>query len=255
MEKHTKPTNEELDSNAEKALEEAEALKEKEEPKEEEEPVPSESPKEEEPEEDQEPKPSPEIDYKEKFTESSREAQILHSKNKKINEAIDKAKTIPEPTEEELTKEFPDWELLTDTEKKLAKTSLMATKRFAFLEEVTAESKDIDAWNQKIDSFIDDPKNLTDHPELEGKEAEFKIFATKPTRRGVDFEDLIPAFLYGMKKTPSKGKMFETGMGGDKGKAQPKSDKITLDQARKLRTTNYAKYTEYLKAGKIDSSI
>jgi hypothetical protein len=257
MAKHTKPTPEELEESTEKALQEAEELKEKNEPEEEPEHEPEVEEKEE-PEEDKETIPEDdkdleEVDYKKKFTESSREAQILHAKNKKINEAVEKAKGLPDPTVEELTKEYPDWELLTDTEKRLAKDSVISTRRFAILEEVTAESKDIEAWNTKVDTFISDPKSLIKHPELDGKEEEFKIFASKPSRRSVDFEDLIPAFLYTAKQPAKKGAMFETGSGGPNDKSKPKSDKLSIDQARKLRERDYNKWKEYLSAGKIES--
>lgn len=249
MAKHVKPTQEELEANAQKALEEAEKIKEDDTPVIEEtvsetkqppEPVPSQE----------------EVDYKKKFTESSREAQILHAKNKQINEAIERAKAIPEPTEEELKKEYEDWDVLTDTERKLAKDNFMSSKRFAYLDDVTKESKDIEAWNSKVDSFIGDPKTLVDNPALEGKEEDFKIFAGKPTRRGVDFPDLISAFLYSnnkMKTEPKKGKMFETGSGGLNEKPKNEPGKISIEQARTLRNTDYAKYKEYLLAGKIES--
>jgi len=255
MTKHTKPTQEELEANAQKALEEAEKMKEVEKPEEEPEEVIEETKS-----DTENPPPAvpsqEDIDYKKKFTESSREAQILHAKNKQINEAIEKAKSIPEPTEEELMKEYEDWDVLSDTERKLAKSSLMASRRFDYLDDVTKESKDIEAWNGKVDSFISDPKTLIDNPDLEGKEEDFKYFAGKPSRRGVDFPDLVSAFLYSNNKAkapPQKGKMFETGSGGTNEKPKNDTGKITIDQARSLRNTNYAKYKEYLKAGKIEN--
>ena len=93
MAKHTKPTPEELEESTEKALQEAEELKEKNEPEEEPEHEPEVEEKEE-PEEDKETvseadKDIEEIDYKKRFIESSSEAQVLHAKNKKINEAVE----------------------------------------------------------------------------------------------------------------------------------------------------------------------
>ena len=110
MTKHVKPTKEELEANAMKAAEEAEAMADK--PDEDiEDPKPSiEPPEDEKPDEkvDIEPSPSkppedekPSEDYKKKFVASSREALVLHSKNKKINEAVDKADQLADPTEEE----------------------------------------------------------------------------------------------------------------------------------------------------------
>ena len=53
-------------------------------------------------EEKDEKEPTPEIDYKEKFSESSREASALYFKNQKLTETIDEASKMPEPTIEEL---------------------------------------------------------------------------------------------------------------------------------------------------------
>jgi hypothetical protein len=255
---HKKPTKEELQEQIDKSLEDVDKLKDTPEPDPEPEPKPSEPAPEPEPEPEPKPEPQPDVDYKKKFVESTREAQVLHAKNKKINEVIETALTLPDPTDEELKKEFTDWDVMTDTEKKLATDNLKSTRRFAMLEEVTRESKDIETWNTKVDSFVDDPKTLVDNPELEGKLDDFKLFATKPTRRGVDFGDLVLAFGgEEAKKTKpkNKGSMFETGTGGPNDRPKPKSDKISIEQARVLRETDYKKYTEYLKAGKIENDL
>lgn len=195
----------------------------------------------------------PEIDYKKKFTDSSREALILHSKNKKINDTIEKANALPDPTDEELQGEYKEWDVMSETERKLAKSNFINERRFKMLDEVTKESKDIESWNTKVDEFVDDPKTLQDHPELEGKTDDFKMFVNKPSRRGVEFTDLVSAFLYDAEKTAKpkqKGKMFETGTGGPND--APKKDKLTLTEGQALMKTNYNKYKELLKAGKIE---
>jgi len=199
-----------------------------------------------------EPPPSP--DYKERYKESTREAQILHAKNKKLNESIEQAGDIPDPTEEELRNEFSEWDDMTETEKKLAKSAYVSIQRFAKLQEATKEFKDIDVWSGKVDTFIADPKTLMQYPELEGKTEEFISFASKPTRRGLDFADLVAAFLYDAtrRKISMKGKMFETGTGGPAGKPKPKSDKISLEEAAVIQKTDYNEYKRLLKARKID---
>jgi hypothetical protein len=251
---HTKPTSEELEANIKKAAEELEKPEVKEEPKTEE---PQEETKEEKEEVKEEVKETKEeIDYKKKFVESTREAQILHAKNKKVIESLDKAMSLNEVTEEELQTEYANWDELSEFEQKMAKDSLLNKKRLASLSEITKETKDIETWQGKVSEFISDPKTLTSIPELEGREEEFKLFATKPTRRGVDFDDLVAAFLYDIeKKRPpkQKGAMFESGTGGEKTK--PKSDKLSVEEGRKLRLTDYKKYTEYLRAGKIESDL
>jgi len=197
--------------------------------------------------------PQEEPDYKKKFVESTREAQVLHAKNKQLVNAVDEASLI-EVTEEDLQREYQDWDLMTDTEKRLAKESLLSSRRFNIIRDEQLKFKDVEAWNEKVNVFTDDPKTLVDHPQLEGKIEDFKLFASKPTRRGVDFEDLIPAFLYNESKNkvaPKKGQMFEQGTGGNS-KPKPKGDKISTEEGRLLMNTDYNKFKELLKAGKIE---
>ena len=261
---HVKPTVDELEAGAQKALEEAEALKAKETPEVEPEPsTPEPEPSTPEPStpEPSIPEPSKEIikdvlkREKERNIASAQEAQILSAKNKKMTEAMEKAITVAEPTEVELTEKYSDWEIMSDFEKKMAKATLKSEKQMAALEEVVKENKGLSDWGDKVTAFIDDPATVTKYSELEGKEDEFKLFATKPTRRGMDFEDIIPAFLYGIKpEPPKKGKMFEVGSGGLNDN-KPKGDKITIEEARTLRETNYEKYKALLRSGKIDVNL
>jgi hypothetical protein len=73
----------------------------------------------------------------------------------------------------------------------------------------------------------------------------------------VPFNILVSAFLHEQTKgkIPNKGKMFETGSGGPNTKPTPTSNKITLEEARKLREVDYVKYKEYLQAGMIESNL
>jgi len=260
MPAHKKPTKEELEAAALKAAEEAEALANKGASPSASPEVPSPSPSPDAP----SPSPSPPAPspspspgpYKKKFIESSREAMVIRSQSKKVNEAIDQASQLSDPTEEELRVQYPEWDDMTETEKKLATTNFKNDKRFQLIHSAAQEGKNIEEWNTKVDTFIGDPKTLADNPELEGKQEDFKIFAMKPTRRGIPFEDLISAFLYDVTRDmkPKKKQMFPAGSAGPSDKVKPKSDKISLEESRVLRQNNYPKYLEYLKAGKIDTS-
>lgn len=248
------PTAEELEANVQKSVEEAEKLSQTQPDKQSgDEDVPEEKPEEQQKtQENQEEKPTE--DYKKKFIESSREAQILHAKNKKVNEALERALNMEDPDDKELISQYSDWDTMTDFEKRMAKSDLKNSRRFEALEEITRENKDLEVWREKIDSFVDDPKSLADYPQLDGREDEFKLFATKPTRRGVDFEDLVAAFSYAHESTKktSKGQMFESGSGGPANKAKPK--KMSIMDARALRESDYSKYLEMLRAGKIEEN-
>ena len=262
MAKHVKPTSKELEEGIKESVKKVEEVVESvpevvEEVKEE---TPPETPVEEapveEPKEEVKEEP-PVVDYKKKFTESTRESQVLFSRNKKISEAVDQASQMERPTKEEMEKDFADWDVMSDTEKRLAEDNVVNSRRFDAIHKATQEGKDILAWNEKVDKYIDDPKVLQTNPDLEGKQDDFKIFASKPTRRGVDFEDLVSAFLYDMStviKPKSKGKMFETGSGGPNERVKPKGDKISLSEARVLMKNDYKKYKELLVTGKIDTS-
>ena len=263
MPNHVKPTVEELEAQALAKAEEAEALAkaeaEKNKPPEnpietDEQRVAREEAEKKKQEEEDEKKKKESPDYKKKFIENQREAIILASKNKKLNEAIDNAGKIAEPTEAELKAEFPEWEDMSTTEQKLSKEALISKRRFALIQDANRESHDIESWHIKVDEFLIDPQTLVENPELEGKTDDFRMFAMKQSRRGIPFEDLVKAFLYDESKVPKKvGKMIEEGAGGDNAKPKPVSDKISLEQARILRKTDYNKYTELLRAGKIES--
>lgn len=256
--KHIKPTPEELQANIDKSLAEAEALKDEPkivEPEPEPEPTPIPEP-EPEPEVkvEPEPEPEPEVDLKKKLSASARENQKILAKNRKLNQAIDESNDIPEPTEEELIKEYPDWEIMSDTEKKLVTEAIISKKFRQRIVQAREEGKKIEKWNEEVDKFVEDPQALIDNPELEGKTEEFKVFATEESNNSVPFKILIGAFLHQNQtaKSKNKGQMFPTGSGGPNDRPQPKSDKLTVDQAAQLRKTDYAKFKEYLKAGKID---
>jgi len=213
---------------------------------------------------DPEPEPEPgvvpesveEPDYKKKFSESSREAQKKVAANRVLNQAIDEANEVTEPTEEELQAEYEDWDLLDQTTKRLAKETLMSTKRFALISTARVAAKKIEKWDEDVNKFVEDPQNLIDNPELEGKIDEFKIYANEETRHSVPFDVLVPAFLHQTKtaKSKSKGAMFPDGSGGPNDNPKPKGDKISVAESEILRQTNYTLYKEKLTQGKIDNS-
>lgn len=254
-EQHQKPTQEELDQKMQEALESLEVedqkeVKTEEESKEEE--VEQET---EEVEEEVTPSEEEKEVLKKRYQDSSREALTLYSKNKKIAEAIEKAGEV-QVTEEELRAKYSEWEMMTEHEKTMARESLEAKKGIEAIREATREFKQIDAWNGRVDEFLVDPKTLIVLPDLEGKEEDFKTFASKENRRGADLTDLANLFVLteAKSKVKNKGSMMPTGTAGaDKSK---KSDgKMSLSEARVLRTQNYKAYISALKAGRISEEV
>lgn len=194
---------------------------------------------------------------RQKLIDSSREAQILYARNKQVQDAIVSANNIPAPTDDEMRKEFNNWDELDEFSKRMARDNITNSRRLSAVTAVTQDFKNQDDWMEKVDTFIDNPETITKTPELDGLEDEFKKFASLPTRRGGNFSDLVGAFLYERetvkKNTPKKkGKMFPTGSGGVK--VDKKPSKLSASDAAVLRKTNYPKFVQMLKAGKIDSA-
>ncbi|MAG60127.1 hypothetical protein CMO96_05075 [Candidatus Woesebacteria bacterium] len=263
---HVKPTKEELEAQEKAALEEAEKLKDN--PPEEDPPeaTPSE-PAPSEPEPSEPPPPEPDADpseavpskelYKKKFSDSSRENQKIYAKNRVISKALADAEDVPDPTEEELATEFSDWDMMSETERTFAREAVISRRWRQTISEAKEQATKIEKWNESVETFVDDPKTLVDNPELEGKTDKFKEFATEETNNSVPFNILISAFLHehSSSKSPNKGRMFEKGSGGPNDKPKPKDGKITLEEARKLRETDYNKYREFLTSGKIEQNV
>lgn len=195
-----------------------------------------------------------EVNYKDRFVGSQREAKVLTSKVA----AFEEASKVPDPTDKDMEKEYSEWEDMSDFEKKIAKNDWKNTKRNEKIDEIINQSKNVDAWNKKVDDYIDDPQTLIDNPKLEGKLDDFKIFTGKPSRTSIDFGDLVSAFLYEVDSTKpakKKGKQLETGTGGPNKKSKPSSNKISIADAAILKKTNYRAYVDALKADKIDPGV
>lgn len=262
MPQHQKPTKEELEAQEKAAIEEAEKLENAPE-KEEETPAPEVTPEEEteEPEETEEEQAEPSEEEKakleKKLSASARENQKIYAKNRVINKALADAEDVAEPTDDDLVKEYPDWDLMSDIEKTLAKETIISRNWRKVISEAKEQATKIEKWNESVESFIDDPKTLVDNPGLDGKADEFKEFAATETNNSVPFNILVSAFLFehSTNKPNNKGRMFEKGAGGSNEKPTPKDGTISLDDARKLRETDYGKYKEYLIAGKIKSDL
>ncbi|MCR4324177.1 MAG: hypothetical protein NUV69_00610 [Candidatus Curtissbacteria bacterium] len=275
MPNQNKPSAEELKAKEEEAIKAAEELEgrqqipqdeEKEETPEPEVVPEPEAPEEEPKEEEEQAEPSEEEkealkkkleDEKKKSSASARENQKIYAKNRVINKALTDADEIPEPTEEELVKEFPDWDVMSDIEKTLAKETVVSRSWRKVISDAKAQATKIEKWNESVETFVDDPKTLIDNPDLEGKTEEFKEFATKEENNSVPFKILTSAFLHdhSTNKPNNKGRMFEKGSGGPNDKPQPKNGKLTLEEGRKLRESNYNLWKEKLSAGLIESDL
>jgi len=207
---------------------------------------------EEKPEEKEEEKPTEE-ELKKKLSASARENQKILAKNRKIAQAIAESTGITPPTEEELAQEFDDWDIMSDSERKIATDTVINRKWRENIAKAQTESENIEKWGEEVVKFVDDPQTLLDNPDLEGKQDDFKEFATADENKNVPFKILVGAFLYDnkSKKVEHKGQMFPTGQGGDKEKPIRTDGKISFEEGEKLKVSNYQKWKELNSADKI----
>lgn len=194
----------------------------------------------------------------ERYKESTKEAQKLYRNNAVMNKAIEDANELPEPTEEELKSEFPEWAEMSATEQRFAKDSVINKQFRAKIAEASAEQRSIEKWEDRVSEYVKDPANLAGHPELEGKGDAFVEYVTKDKKLvGTDFDILVSAFLHDVqtnKPAPKKGKMFETGSAGPNESIKLKDTKLTPEEAEKLQQTDYNKWKQYLLAGKLQET-
>lgn len=265
MSNHVKPSKEELQANIDKSLEDFDNIKEdnkeediennnEEENNEEGENTEEDSKETEKTEETEEDNKKDEIDYEKKFKASSRIAQLEGYKNKEIKKAYKEASEIKDVTDEELKTEYSEWDEMTDTEKKLAKNTFISKKQFNIINGAISKFEEVDAWEEKVNAFVEDPKVLIKYPELDGKEDEFKHFVSQGKRRSMELEDLVLAFngyRTSVKPPKKKGRMFPSGSAGVKTQTKVKSDKMSVAEGRALMKTDYKKYVRFLKENKI----
>ncbi len=177
-----------------------------------------------------------------KFSQSTREAQILTAK---VQGYEQRESFTNQPSEDDLRKAFPTWDYMTDTEKDIAKGTYLARKDAAEAVSEKRQREERAAWNRSVDEFT-----LTDQ-RLAGREEEFKKFASKPTRIGVDLSVLASAFLF---ETPEPAKAppapgLETGSGGTR---EPAPKKWKASDVAALQKNNPKEYHRLITTGKLN---
>src|SRR4051794_12713904 len=111
----------------------------------------------------------PEPDYKEKFSQSTSENQILQAR---IAELEKSGKDLTkEPTDSDLKAAFPEWDSLTDFEKRMARETYEAKRLAAAASQSVGKLQDERAWNTSIELAV------SSDPALQGKEQAFRQFA------------------------------------------------------------------------------
>jgi hypothetical protein len=179
--------------------------------------------------------------WKKKATTQGQENIVV---TKKLEDATRPKELTNEPTDSELQAAFPEWDVMTDTEKRLARETSRATRIASQLQQERQEEKAKAAWNTDLELTI------AQNPSLQGKEQAFKDFANKPTRRGVDLETLRKAFLFDSSTSAPKPKPtlkpgLLPGNGGPRDPEKPKT--LSGEELKTLRQTDSAGYREYVK--------
>lgn len=193
-----------------------------------------------------------EPDYKKKFSESSAEAQSLALRKKAYEDKIAEARALPEPTVEELKEKYPDWDELSPTVQQMARESLHNKKKNALIETIADQQKADEEYYGKADAFAVDPENVKRFPALEGQEELFKKFASKESRRGLDFEDIAVIFsgVYPKSRRASNRSLFPRN-GASNDKKKPASKHMDAATASNLRITSPKAYNEMVRSGRI----
>lgn len=202
------------------------------------------------------PEPQPQPDYKEKFVHSQRES-ILNAERVKVKDAqIESLTNQDTPTDEAMRKLYPEWDQLDDYNKRV----LIRQETLAMQNARTATQNQQILDRQKLEDQLDNVIENSDYaPKLKGKENEFKRFARNPKNRGIDASVLAKAFLFDAEDEtpapqpnpePMPTEALPTGSGGPRTPLKPK--KISIEEAKKIRETDMARYRELVKAGAIE---
>jgi hypothetical protein len=184
---------------------------------------------------------APVIDYEKKFQESSRENQLLRDAQAKRDQA--EQELTKEPTESDLRTAFPEWDGLSDFEKKMARGNLAAMKLAAASTRKADELASDRAWNTSIEIAV------TSDQALQGKEQAFRQFASQPKYKGTDMDLLISAFLQKNPSAPARPATpkpgLETGNGGPRTPDKPKL--LSSTELQMLRKTDEKAYLAYVR--------
>jgi len=184
-----------------------------------------------------------EIDYKEKFTQSQKGAMELLGKVKDRENLIELLTSKHTPTDEDLSKEFPEWEYASETEKATIRRAVTAERKSnAVLAHLEKEAQQSAALSNAFKFAEDDDR-------LAGKEAEFVTYASK--RTDVPLDVLADAFLYTSRSQTKKTKpILATGTPSGT-EARKKDGEKTPEELKELRTKNPERWMEDIRKGRI----
>ena len=196
------------------------------------------------------PKPEETVDYwKNQASASARENTLLREAEERRQKA--EQELTKEPTDSELRAAFPEWDVMDDFQKRMARETTDAKRLAARAVKTSEELANERSWNTSIELAV------SSNPSLQGKEQAFRQFALKPQYRGVPMELLVDSFLQKNAPAPTPTPKpaepkpgLETGNGGPR--VTETSKKYTAEELKTIRETDYRRYMEIVKSGQAD---
>ena len=203
----------------------------------------------------EQPPQQPQVDYKQKFVDSQREAILLNERNKQKEAHLSKLTSKDTPTDDELRAAYPWWDNADDSTKEFYRDQYLTKKELKQTQSIALTLAEKLEFQEKLDEFTDSPPDQ--FKALAGRSTEFKRFAKKKENIGLSLDVLAKAFLFDATDDappahkPIKTPGLENGTGGPR--QAPKPKKMPIEEAAKLRETNYREYKRLLEAGQIET--
>ena len=184
--------------------------------------------------------------WKQKFSASSSEAQLLIEAEKQRKAS--QQESTKEPTDSDLRTAFPSWDLMSDTEKELARRTVRAERIGGNAAQLAQDIQAERSWNTSIELAI------ASNNALQGKEHAFRQFASKPQYKGVPMELLVDAFNSKNGVAPAPVTPPKPGLEpGNSGPRTPdKPNVLTPEQLAQLRKTDEKAYVAYIKTHDVE---
>lgn len=200
----------------------------------------------------------PEPDYKKKFSESTRNNQIVMSRFVELQKVLGDITRQEVPTDDEMRSLESDWEYMSDREKRDATKLVVLERRqnqiFKTINDIARDSEN----SRKLDEFIEN------EPKLKGKEDAFISFATKDSNQGASMETVLKAFLYDVEEdiappnpAPVATAPTESAPSLERGNPSAGAPQDTgrkersVEELKELRTKNPREYNDLVRKGLI----
>ncbi len=202
------------------------------------------------------PAPPTEVDYRGKFSNSTRENQILQGELEALNARIGEITKEEIPTDEEMKQTYPEYEYAEPLLQSVLKRQEVMDRRQKSIQMSVGTMLGSVSRRNEIAHAI------ASKAALAGKEDKFVEFASDPKRTNVPVDTLVSAFLYEVKdETPApvlspvtpRAPVTALERGTPTGGEAPLAPKIgrTDDELKELRTSNPREYNRLVREGKI----